>query len=109
MLEVRMSWIHLAVPIFQAHDMRILAVYPCVTTARAMAAQTNAKAVVDGVAYLAAPHILLWVASMLFGDLIANRGADLLDPRSREGGGNMEGGVDVTLKASKGIGCSKAS
>jgi len=69
-----------------------------------MATEANAVAVVDGVAYLATPHALLWVASTLLGNSVADGGADLLDPRGREGRGDVEGGVNVTLKASEGVG-----
>ena len=41
--------------------------------------------------------------------MVTNGSADLLDLCNREGGGNMEGGVDVALKVSKGIGSSKTS
>jgi len=68
-----------------------------------VAAQANAEAVVDGVAHLAAPHALLRVASAFFGDTAVDRGVDLLDPRSREGWGDVEGGVNVMLEVSKGV------
>jgi len=79
-----MSWVHLTVPVLKTHTMRVLAVYSGVAAARAMATKANAEAVVDGVAYFAAPHALLRVASALLGDSIADGSADLLDPRGGE-------------------------
>jgi len=59
------------------------------------------------VAYLTAPLALFQVTSTLLGDTVANRGADLLDLRSGKRGGNVEGGVDVTLEASESVGPGK--
>jgi len=103
MLEVRMSGVHLAVPVFYAHAVGILTIHSSVAAMRAVTTEADAEAVVDGVAYFTAPHALFWVASALFRDLIADGGADLLDPHSGERRGDVEGGVDVTLKASKGV------
>jgi len=72
-----------------------------------MATEANAVAVVNGVACLTAPHALFGVMHMFLCDTVADRGADLLDPHCREGGGNVKGGVDVALKVSKGIGPSE--
>jgi len=103
-----MSRIYLTVPVLQAHGMRIFAVNSSVTASRAVATKANAVAVVDGVSNLAAPHTLLWVASALLGNSIANRSTDLLDPRSGKGGRDVEGRVNVPLKASEGIGLGKS-
>ena len=75
----------------------------------AVATEANAVAVVNVVTDLATPHALLGVASALFGNTVADRGADLLDPRSGKGGGDMEGRVDVSLEASKGVSLGKTS
>jgi len=75
----------------------------------AVATKANAEAVVDGVTNLSTPHALLGMASVFFCDAIMDGGVDLLDPCSRERGGNVEGGVNVPLEASKGVGSSKAS
>jgi len=37
------------------------------------------------------------MSGTFFGDPIANGGADLPDPRSREGWGDVQGGVNVVL------------
>jgi len=87
--------------------MRVLTVDSCVAPSRAMATKANAETVINGVTDLTAPHTLLRVSSAFLSNMIANRGADLLDPHGREGGGDMEGRVDVTLKASKGISLGK--
>jgi len=65
-----------------------------------MTTESNTVTVVNGVSDLTAPHALLGVASALFSNVITKGGADLLDPRSREGGGDVEGRVNVTLDAS---------
>jgi len=98
-----MSGVNLTIPILKTHTMRVLAVHPCMSTKRAVATQTNAIAVVNGVILLTTPHTLLGVTSAFFGNMVTDRGTDLLDPCSREGGGNVEGGVDVMLKASEGV------
>ena len=72
-----------------------------------MTAESNTVAVVNGVSDLTAPHTLLRMTGTFFANTIADGGADLLDPRSRERGGDVEGGVDVTLEASKGVGTSE--
>ena len=72
MLEVGVSGVHLAVPIFKAQTVGVLAIYSGVTTTRAVATEANAEAVVDSVAYLTIPHALLWVASAFFSDSIAD-------------------------------------
>jgi len=64
--------------------MGVLTVYSSVAAARAVAAKANAVAVVNGVAFLAAPYALLWVTSALLSDPIADGSADLLDPRGGE-------------------------
>jgi len=84
--------------------MGVLTIHSSVTATRAVAAEANAVTVVNGVAYLAAPHALFRVASALFRDSIADRSADLLDPRGGERRGYVERGVNVTLKASDGVG-----
>jgi len=88
--------------------MRVLAVDSCVASPRAVATKADAEAVVDGVTDLAAPHALFGMASAFFGNSVANRGADLLDPHGREREGDLNGRVDVTLEASKGVGLGKA-
>jgi len=103
-----MSGIHLTVPVLQAHTVGVSAIDPSVAAVRTMATEADAVTVVDGVARLAAPHALGRMAGAFFSDLVADRHADLLDPRSRKGGGEMEGQVDVTLKTSKGIGPSES-
>ena len=65
-----------------------------------MATEANAVAIVNGVPFLAAPHALLWVTSALFSDSITDGSADLLDPRSGERRGDVQGGVNVPLEAS---------
>jgi len=107
-LEVGMCRINLTPFVLHAHDMGVLAVNSCMTSPRTVATESNTVTVVDGVSDLTAPHTLLGVTSALFSDAITERGADLLDPRSREGGGDVKGQVDVTLDASKGIGLGKA-
>jgi len=47
-----------------------------------MATKTYAKAIVDGVSDLSAPHAFFGVTSALFGDLIMNGGANFLDSRA---------------------------
>ena len=89
--------------------MRVLTVDSGVASPGAVATKANAEAVINGVTDLAAPHALLRVASALLGDMVTNGGADLLDPRIREGRGDVEGGVDVTLQASESVGLGKAA
>jgi len=81
--------------------MGVLTIYSSVTAARAVATEANTETVVDGVAYLAAPHALLRVASALLSDPIADGSADLLDPHGRERRGNVEGRINMMLKASQ--------
>ena len=57
---------------------------------------------------LAAPHTLLGVTSVLLGNPIVNGSADLLDPCGRVGQGDMEGRVNMVLKASLGVGSGEA-
>ena len=83
--------------------MRVLTVHSSVSATRAVTTKANAIAVVDGVACLSAPHTLLWVASALLGDSVTNGGADFLDPCGGERRGDMERGINVTLKASEGV------
>jgi len=73
-----------------------------------MAAEPYTVAVVNGVAYLATPHALFRVASTFLRDSIANGSADFLDPRGGERRGDVEGGIDVTLEASEGVGTGEA-
>jgi len=49
------------------------------------------------------------MARALFGDSVSDRGADLLDPCSGEGWGDVKGGIDMTLEASECIGPSETS
>ena len=76
--------VNLTAPIFQTHGVGVLAVNSYVTLPRAVAAKSNAVAVVNSVPDLTAPHTLLGVMSALFSDMVPEGGADLLDPRSRE-------------------------
>jgi len=103
-----MRGVDLTVSVLQAHGMGILTVDASVSSPRAVATKAYAEAVIDGVTDLATPHALLGVASAFFSNLVANRGADLLDPRGREGGSDVEGRVDVALEASKGVGPSES-
>jgi len=88
--------------------MGVLTVYPGMATTRAMTTETYAVTTVNSVALLTTPHALLWMASALFSDSVADRGADLLDPRGRERRGNVHGGVDMTLEASEGVSTGEA-
>jgi len=72
-----------------------------------MATKANAVAIVYGVTDLTAPHALLRMTSAFLCDSVVDRGTDLLDPHSREGRGDVEGGVYVVLELSKGIGSSE--
>jgi len=88
--------------------MGILAIHPCVTTERTVVTKANAITVINGMVLLATPHTLLGVERVFFSDTVVNRGMDLLDPCVGEGRGNVEGGINVTLKASKGISSGEA-
>jgi len=92
-----MCSIDLTALIFQAHGVGVFAIDSGVSMARAVVTETNAVAVVDGVAHLAAPHAFFGVPSAFFSNAVANGGADLPDSCIREGRGDMEGGVNVTL------------
>jgi len=59
---------------------QVLTIYSSMTATGAVATKTDAIAVVDGVAYLAAPHALRRMASAFFSDLVADGSVDLLDP-----------------------------
>jgi len=97
--------VNLAVPIFQAHSVGILAIDPRVSLARTVAAKADAVTGVDGVTHLAAPHTLLWVTSTFLSDLVAEGGSYLLDACCREGGGDVKGSVNVMLKTPYGVRC----
>jgi len=107
-LKVGMRRVNLATFVLHTHDMRVLAVNSCMSLSRAMAAESNAVAVVDSMSDLTAPHTLFGVVSALFSAAISEGGADLLDPRSGERRSDVKGRVDMTLNASKGVGLSEA-
>ena len=98
------SRVDLTVSSFHTHDMRILTILTDVTSTRAVAAQANAITVINGVPLLAAPHALAGHACSGLGDAVLDGLANLADSRLREGGGNVKGGVNMTLQASNGVG-----
>jgi len=67
-----MSRIDLTVSVLETHAVRVLTFRPSMTATRAMATQANAKAVIDGVALLAAPHALCGVTGTFFCDTVAD-------------------------------------
>jgi len=70
--------------------------------------QPDAVAVVNGVVLLATPCTLLGMMCAFLGDVVSNRGADLLDLHIGKGRSDVEGGIDVMLKVSEGIGTGEA-
>jgi len=92
-----MRRVNLTTLIFHTYGVGVFAVNSCMTSSRAVATKSNAVAVVNGVSDLTTPHTLLGVTSMLFSNAVAERGADLLDPRSRERGSDVQRGIDVAL------------
>jgi len=74
-----------------------------------VAAQADTVAVIDCVPYLATPHAFLGVAGSFFGNSVAKRGADLLDPHGRKREGNVKRGVDMALEAAYGVSSCKAA
>ena len=101
------SGVHLTVPILKTHDVGILAIHPWMTPERAVATKANTVTVVDSVVLLATPRTLLGVMCAFFGNTIADRGTNPLDLCGGEGGGDVKGGIDTTLKASEHVGPSE--
>jgi len=77
-----MSWIDLTISVLLVHAVRVLAVHPSVATTRTVTTEADAEAVINSMTGLSAPHALCGVSGTLFSDLVADRSADPLDPRS---------------------------
>jgi len=85
-----MCAIDLTIPVLQAHGVGIPTVDSSVASPRAVMAKSDTEAVVDRMPDFTAPHAFFGVAGAFFGNSVADRSADLLDPRSRKGGGDVK-------------------